>query len=65
MKQRTIDRISGAVGAIMIMVFVVGLADGITSGFAGFWGGLPFWVIIVVSLALVWYDYWDSCLRRN
>lgn len=49
----------------MFAVFVLGLAYSISTGFAGFWGGLPFWIITLSVLAMVLYDYWDSCLRKK
>lgn len=57
------EKISGFIGTFIVSVFVLGLAESISSGFAGFWGGLPFWVISLSILSLVVYDYWDSCLR--
>jgi hypothetical protein len=57
------EKISGLIGTALVATFVLGLAESITSGFAGFLGGLPFWVISVSILALVVYDFWDSCLR--
>lgn len=60
-----IEKITGFIGTILVATFVLGLAESISSGFAGFWGGLPFWVISLSILALVVYDYWDSCLRRK
>ena len=65
MTQQRIDMISGLIGAAVLSVFIIGLAESISSGLAGFWGGLPFWVISVCSLALVWYDYWNTSLRRK
>ena len=65
MSQRRIDQITGFIGSILLAVFVIGLAHGISDGFAGFWGGLPFWIIVFFSLGLVGYDYWDSCFRRK
>ncbi len=65
MSQRRIDQISGLVGSVLVMVFVVGVAHSISTGAAGFWGGLPFWIIVLFSLLLVFYDYWDSCLRKR
>ncbi len=59
------EKIGGLVGSLLVAVFVLGLAESITSGFAGFWGGLPFWVISIIVLALVFYDFWNSCLRKN
>jgi sterol desaturase/sphingolipid hydroxylase (fatty acid hydroxylase superfamily) len=29
------------------------------------WGGLPFWVICLSVLTLVFYDFWDTCLRKK
>ena len=60
-----IKTISGLVGLLLVAAFVLGLAESISSGFAGFWGGLPFWVISVAVLTLVAYDFWDSCLRKE
>ena len=58
-----IEKITGLIGTILVAVFVLGLAQSISAGFAGFWGGLPFWVISLSVLSLVVYDFWDSCLR--
>jgi len=60
-----IEKITGLIGTALVAIFVLGLAEGISSGFAGFWGGLPFWIISLSVLALVVYDFWDSCLRRK
>ncbi len=57
--------VTGLVGCVLLASFVLGLSHSISTGFAGFWGGLPFMVITVVVLALVAYDYWDQCLRRK
>jgi hypothetical protein len=60
-----VDKVAGLIGSILVAAFVLGLAESISSGFAGFWGGLPFWIISVPVLLLVLYDYWDTCLRRK
>ena len=60
-----VEKISGFIGTFLVAVFVLGLAESISSGFAGFWGGLPFWIISLSILGLVVYDFWDSCLRRK
>ena len=57
--------VTGLVGFLLLASFVLGLSHSISTGFAGFWGGLPFMVITLVVLALVAYDYWDQCLRRR
>ena len=65
MSQDTLEKIFGVVGTVLIVVFVLGLAQSISAGAAGFWGGLPFWVICLAVLVLVIYDLWDSCFRNN
>lgn len=65
MSPATIEKISAVIGVALVAAFVLGLAESISSGFAGFWGGLPFWVIGLAVLGLVVYDLWDSCLRRK
>jgi len=63
MKFETIDRISGLIGMLLVATFVLGLAHSISTGFAGFWGGLPFWVISLIVLSLTLYDYWKSTFK--
>ena len=65
MSADVIRKISGLIGLILIAGFVLGLAESISSGAAGFWGGLPFWVICLMVLVLVFYDFWDTCMRKK
>lgn len=65
MSKTTVEKIFGLIGSLLITAFVLGLAESITSGFAGFWGGLPFWIICLLVLPMVFYDYWDTCLRNK
>ncbi|NQV48539.1 MAG: hypothetical protein HQ504_12275 [Rhodospirillaceae bacterium] len=65
MSSSTIDRIAGLLGALLVSTFVLGLADSISSGAAGFWGGLPFWVICLTVLPLTFFAYWDTCFRKK
>ena len=52
-------------GATLLFAgFVLGLAHSISTGFAGFWGGLPFWVISLFVLSLAAYDAWDEGVRK-
>ena len=50
---------------MLLAAFVLGLAHSISTGFAGFRGGLPFTVITGAGLGLVAYGYRDQCLRRK
>lgn len=54
--------IVGLIGTALVTIFVVGLAHSISTGFAGFWGGLPFWVIVIFVLGLAIYDYYEECI---
>ena len=65
MSSAVVKIISGLIGLVFVAAFVLGLEESISSGFAGFWGGLPFWVISLAVLTLVAYDFWDSCLRKE
>ena len=65
MSPATIEKVFGLIGTILVAAFVLGLAESISSGAAGFWGGLPFWIICFAVLMLVSYDFWDSCFRRK
>ena len=65
MSAATLEKIFGLIGSFLVAVFVLGLAESISSGAAGFWGGFPFWVICFSVLALIFYDFWDSCLRKK
>ena len=60
-----VKAVTGMISTIILFGFILGLAHSISTGFAGFWGGLPFWVISIFVLSLVAYDYWDSCLRKR
>jgi len=65
MSADSLEKIFGLIGVILVAGFVLGLAESISSGAAGFWGGFPFWVICFAVLVLVFYDFWDSCLRKK
>ena len=65
MKTTLDEKISGFLGLFIVTIFVLGLAESISSGAAGFWGGLPFWIICLSVLPLIFYDFWDSCFRKK
>ena len=60
-----IKLITAGISTLLVMVFVFGLADSISSGFAGFWGGLPFWVIASVVMLMALYDLYDETIRKK
>ena len=65
MNARIVKFMAGLIASLTLATFVLGLAYSISTGAAGFWGGLPFWVITLSVLAMVFYDFWDQCIRKN
>ncbi len=57
--------IVGLIATAMMITFIVGLAHSISTGFAGFWGGLPFWIISVSVLLMAAYNFWEDCVRKK
>ena len=62
---KRVSMVTGLIASGGVISFITGLAWSISTGFAGFWGGLPFWIISIFVLSMVVYDYWDSCLRNK
>lgn len=62
---KIISLILAAVATLLMAAFTLGLAQGISAGFAGFWGGLPFWIITLIVLACAIYDVWETCIRER
>ena len=50
------EKITIIIGIVLVSTFVIGLAWSISTGLAGFWRGLPFWIIILFVLFLLIYD---------
>ncbi len=65
MSAAVLEKIFGLIGVTLIAACVLGLAESISCGAAGFWGGLPFWVICFAVLVLIFYDFWDTCFRKK
>ena len=54
------EKITIIIGVTLVSVFVIGLAWSISTGLAGFWRGLPFWVIVIFCLYLIIVDSINS-----
>ena len=50
------EKITIIIGILLVLIFVIGLAWSISTGLAGFWRGLPFWVIVIFCLYLLIVD---------
>jgi hypothetical protein len=60
-----IKLMTASIGTLLVMVFVFGLAESISSGFAGFWGGMPFWIIATIVMLMALYDFYDETIRKK
>ena len=50
------EKITIILGIALVAIFVIGLAWSISTGLAGFWRGLPFWIIVIFCLFLLVTD---------
>ena len=50
------EKITIFLGLALVSIFVIGLAWSISTGLAGFWKGLPFWIIVIFCLYLLVID---------
>ena len=50
------EKITIFLGIALVATFVIGLAWSISTGLAGFWKGLPFWIIVIFCLCLLAVD---------
>ena len=50
------EKITIFLGIALVAIFVIGLAWSISTGLAGFWKGLPFWIIVIFCLCLLAVD---------
>jgi len=59
------EKITIILGIGLVAIFVIGLAWSISTGLAGFWRGLPFWVIVIFCLYLLVLDSLRSIRKKN
>lgn len=50
------EKIAILLGIALVGIFLFGLAWSISTGLAGFWKGLPFWIIVIFCLCLLIAD---------
>lgn len=62
---RLTNIVMGIIGTGLMMVFVLGLAHSISTGFAGFWGGFPFLCIAIFVIALALYNLWEDAFKKD
>ena len=59
------EKITIFLGIALVTIFVIGLAWSISTGLAGFWKGLPFWIIVLFCLYLLILDSIRSIKNKN
>lgn len=57
--------IAGLIGTALLCLFIGGLSQSISSGFAGFKGGAPFMIIAIIVCGMAIYDFYDECIRKK
>ena len=58
------EKITIFLGIVFVGIFVIGLAWSISTGLAGFWKGLPFWIIVIFCLYLLIVDSLNSMRNK-
>ena len=53
---RLSEKLTIIIGVIFVAIFLIGLAWSISTGLAGFYKGIPFWIIVIFCLGLLIYD---------
>ena len=53
---KTSEKIAILIGAVLFIIFVTGLAWSISTGLAGFARSIPFWIIVIFCIFLMFYD---------
>ena len=50
------EKLTILIGILLVAIFLIGLAWSISTGLAGFYKGIPFWIIVIFCLGLLIYD---------
>ena len=65
MLSQRVKQVLGLIATILFAIFIFGSSHSISTGFAGFWGGLPFAVIAIFVVGLACYDLWDETVNQK
>ena len=57
------EKIAILIGAILFVIFVTGLAWSISTGLAGFGKSIPFWIIVIFCIFLLFYDSYKAITK--
>ena len=59
------EKLTILIGIMLLGIFLMGLAWSISTGLAGFWRGLPFWIIVIFCMSLLIYDSLKSIKNKK
>ena len=59
------EKITIFIGIVFVGTFVIGLAWSISTGLAGFYRGIPFWIIVIFCMCLLIYDSLKSIKKSS
>jgi predicted transporter len=65
MLSQRVKQILGLIATLIFAIFIFGLSHSISTGFAGFWGGLPFAIIAIFVVSLACYDLWEETVKQK
>ena len=60
---KTSEKTTIIIGAALFIIFVTGLAWSISTGLAGFARSIPFWIIVIVCIFLLFYDSYKAITK--
>ena len=58
------EKIAIIIGAALFVIFVTGLAWSISIGLAGFERSIPFWIIVIFCISLLFYDSYKAIVKK-
>ena len=60
---KTSEKIAIIIGTLLFIIFVTGLAWSISTGLAGFARSIPFWIIVIFCIILLFYDSYKAMTK--
>ena len=61
---KTSEKIAIIIGTLLFIIFVTGLAWSISTGLAGFVRSIPFWIIVIFCISLMFYDSYKAIVKK-
>jgi protein-S-isoprenylcysteine O-methyltransferase Ste14 len=65
MLSNTAQKVLAILATLLVCIFVLGLSHSISTGFAGFWLGIPFLIIALAVLVMAWVDVYQETFKSS